>query len=352
MIPTRLSALLIPLLAGAVFSTAMAADQAPASSYQGLAQESLQHCAAGPTSMCWKPAADHLSQLAAPRSAAEREDQLMAWYMLAKMAYLAADHAESARFYAKTIELAHSVVVDGDSIEAAVNIDAAMLHLSARDYPQALALLDKVLSALPKDRGNDETRASVSLMRAGALIGLKRADAADLGLRDVLDKLDFDGIMPFESWPFGPQALDPYASARRIAAHYQKEGKFEQTLALLASLDTRRQQALQKSVGASPMARPWAAHVDPADILDEEAAAYLAQGRDAAAEPLLRQSLALREKTGGNKLKHVLARLAGSQRRAGNTAAADAINARAAGIAVEKNAGPVDPLADTLPLPD
>jgi tetratricopeptide (TPR) repeat protein len=320
--------------------------------FQHLADESFTSCERAPKAMCWKPAAEHLQRLNSARSELERRDQLLAYYMLAKTAHLVGDLAESAQFYTTTLDLAQSVAVDRLVMESMVKFDAAMLYLSMHDYVKALGFLDDTLIWFATFPVSGEASTSVSLLRAGALIGLNRNAEADIVLQGVLDTLNFDGTMPFEGWPVGPQPLDPFEAARRIAFHYQKVGKSEDALKLLQSLELRRLKVVPGKLLTDRMHQPWGSDLHPADILDDEAALYLAQGKDAAAEPLLLQSLALRETTAGIALRRTLNRLAALARRAGRATEADDFDSRAGLLKVNDSRQGVDPLADTLGLPN
>jgi hypothetical protein len=189
---------------------------------------------------------------------------------------------------------------------------------------------------------------SVALQRCAALIGLKRDAEADAALEDLLKKLDFEGESPWEGVPFGPQPLDPYQTARRIAAHYMRERHFEQAMALLKMVEEKRVKTMAIKTKEPHRGEYWAATLDPADILDDEASVYVAMGRDDQAESLLMASLQQLDGATNRQMKRTLSKLAALKIRAGRQAEANDFATRAGAITLEEERPMTDPLATTL----
>jgi tetratricopeptide (TPR) repeat protein len=292
---------------------------------------------------CWKSVGERLAQRAAPRSEREREDQVADIWMVATVASDVADFAESKRLYDRALAMAHGMAVHDEFAEAAIKIDAAKPYLLTRDYAVALRLLDEALSSSAAATESGE----FSLLRAAALIGLQRNAEADHILQGVFDHLDFDGIMPFDGLPFGPQPVDPYDTGLRIAAHFGREGQYDKALTLLDTLDGKVLSAAGKPAEHGVFPRHWVDKASRVAILDGKAAIYLAQGRQALAETTLQQAIQIPEQDAEPNLRRALARLATVERQSGQLKSADQLEQRARAIRTEKYFVP-DPLVGTL----
>lgn len=343
-------------LALGIASSAKAATQDK--NYEDAMSATYFSCRVQLQSKCWKPLADVLAQTKAPTTEQEREDQMFDYWILAKTAHWVGDFADSANFYDTTLTLAKGLKIKPDGkgnpsdIGSIVKIDLAALDLSAKDYSSAFRILDEI-TPLEKDLlAGDSIAVSTSFMRCAALIGLKRTAEADAALQDLLQKLDFQGESPWEGMPVGPQPIDPYDVGRRIAAYYLRIGNYDKAMATLQMIDTRRKETLAGAAQDAPRRRYWALGLAPADILDDEAAIYLAQGRDDQAESLLRTSLKMREPKADRQLKRLLTRLAALDRRKGNISEADEFLTSAATIKADESRTGADPFADTLGLAD
>jgi hypothetical protein len=74
--------------------------------------------------------------------------------------------------------------------------------------------------------------------------------------------------------------------------------------------------------------------IEPAEILDDEAAVYIAQGHDDQAEPLLRAALQMREKSPDQQMQRNLRKLVALYRRSDQMLEATDFEARAAALNV------------------
>jgi tetratricopeptide (TPR) repeat protein len=315
-------------------------------------------CNVKPQAKCWKPLADLLTQLGTPSTEREREDQLSGYWMLAKSAHLVGDFSDSKEFYGIALNLAKGVKPDAkngvDQIAASMMIksDAAALALSMHDYSTALSYLDEFSAFSRKAFGRESDSDSISLLHCAALIGLKRTTEADKGLQEILQGLNFEGQSPWEDFPFGPQPLDPNQTARRIAAHYMRENNYEQALLVLQMVESKRLKTMSIVPKEPVRGAYWASLLNPADILDDEAAVYIGLGRDDQAEPLLIQSLQIREKKANRQLQHLLVTLGALRKRAGRQAEAIDFANRAAAVKMDEDPMWTDPLESTLGFAD
>ena len=307
-------------------------------------------------SKCWKPLADALAK--APATAEkDKGDRAFQYWTLAKIAYFSGDFADSRKFFNTTLDLAKDVRLSDDvlpypeALSLMVGLDIAALDLTEHDYASALYHIEAYVVREKRVRKINEEPSSAALLHCAALIGLKRTDEADALIQDFLKKLDFDAQGPLDGWPIGPQPLNPYRAARRIAAYDLRAGHFEEALNLLDDIEKKRKLKLATNSEVSSPGIPWASLVDPADILFDKAVVYLTQGQDGKAEPLLRESLATRGEKADRQTKQVLTRLAELDKRIGKNAEADELAARAAAIHPVRTWENVDPLADTLGLP-
>ena len=326
---------------------------------QTLTYESLPHemgtfCRVNREAKCWKSFADEMAQLRPPGTERERQEQFGGYWMLANVALFVGDFPESKEFFDTTLKLVVNLKSDtksgGDQAFAGmmVRLSAADLALSMRDYATALKYLDEYSTQANKSFGRDTIFDAVILQRCAALIGLSRNAEADVLLAELLQKLNFEGQSPWEGVPFGPQPLDPYQTARRIAAHYMREHNFEQALAVLKTAEEKRLKTISLVPKEPVRGQYWATMLDPADILDDKAAVYIAMGQDDQAEPLLMASLRERESTSNQQLKRTLSKLAALQMRAGQLAQARDFEARAGAIKLAERRPMTDPLVATL----
>lgn len=327
--------------------------------YEDLDREAMTVCAPPSEHGCWKPFAEHVAQLKPATNEKERDAQLFIYWMLSKTTERMGDYADSAKYLAATLDLAKAIPpqktnrdISSDFMSAAIKVDIAELDLIVKDYSGALSNLDDFITAMRRGPKEGEMPEVVTLRRCAALIGLNRSSEADLALQRLLEKLDFDGRSPWEGWPFVPPPVSPYDAARRIAAHWTREGKYEQALALLQTIQTKRQRAIAHHAEETEPGTLWAIGVSEADILDDEAVVYLAQRRDDPAESLLRTSLQTSEKDADKHLTRTLTMLAALERRKGAIAEADALVARIVPAKADYMLKWPDPLAETLGLED
>ncbi len=334
--------------------SARAALASPADPKNALFEEVERMCSPTPQTHCWQKAAQMLSQMSPALTEREHEDQLFAYWYLGKVAYLVGDLADARLFYddaARVISRKGPSVGKADStaLRAILDVDEAELAKSMRDYGGTLILLDR-FAAFQMNNAEQTIAAEATLMlRCGALIGLRRH--VDECLQNLLKRLDFAGDSPWGGVLIGVQPLNPYQAARRIAGYFTREGKFDQALTLIQELESARKATLARSPAQAGFRKPWAALVNPVDILDDQAAVYMAQGNDVAAEPLLREAMALSEKTPGPPLKRTLIGLAQLSLRTGRTQEAAALMARAEALIQTGETDRSDPLALTLGLP-
>lgn len=310
-------------------------------------------CREGLVSKCWKPMADKLPKLKEPVTDKQRESQFIAYWVLAKDAEFVGDLQDSKRFYTTVLDLADGMKGKDqtpDQMRMIVLCDAAELALHMHDYALALSQVDEVLA---HDSLSDTFSNPLLLFRAAALIGLGRLDEADKNLNAMLQRLDYAGIRPWEGWPFGPAPLDPYDAARRVAAHYVREHRYEEALALLKMLEAMRQKTLAESPSPPPRGGYWASWIESQDLMDDEADVYIAQGNDDEAEKVLKASLAIREQKSPNReMRKVLEHLSALAKRHGRIKESEEFSQRAAALAIKADLGRPDPLKDTLDLPN
>ncbi len=320
--------------------------------YEGLSSAAIMTCNNEPQTQCWKPLADRLDQLKAPETKQQRQDVLIAYWMLAKAAHSVGDLYESKKIFDITLKLASDARSSGlaeeesSFIRLEIGYDRATLALSMHDYASALRDLDGVSSFIKEATQNGPEPDSVMLSRAAALIGLGQTSEADATLGTLLKTLKYDGQSPWEGFPIGPQPLNPYETGRRIAAHYLRERRFEDALTLLETLKSEREKTLANLPNERVRGEYWARLTKAADILDDKAGVYSAMGNDDQAEQLLKASILEREKTRNRQLRSTLEQLSAVEKRKGNAAEANDLAQRAASIKAEK--APSDPLGATL----
>jgi tetratricopeptide (TPR) repeat protein len=262
-------------------------------------------CKANPGSRCWSAAADQLSRLDSPKSALDLEFRLFDFAMFGKLAHATGDFADARLFYDRALSLAKSVKsqrrdeVDANSLSMLFKFDEAELAMSMRDYDAALEHIDAFAAFAAKNRGPSKEQDEFSLLRCGALIGLRRKAEADICLQTLLEGLNFYGRAPWEVRLIGPQGLNPFEAARRIAAHEARGGRFDSAMNLLLRIEVAREEAFRidaDTVKKEPWhpGKTWAALLDLADIMEDKVAILLTQGDDARAAPLLLAALTLR----------------------------------------------------------
>ena len=314
-------------------------------------------CSAKPRTGCWKPLADRLAEKKEPVTDREFEDQLTAYWTLAKQAHQVRDFSESRRAYAIALELANFVKPhaesgsDSTTARATIKHDSAALALSMRDYTLALRDIDEYLVVQQKRHYGFEP-SSASLVRCAALIGLNRMVEADKEIQDLLLRFDFGRRSPFDGPFFGPQEIDPYQATRRFAAHYLRESRYTDALAMLHMLEEKRKATLANMPKEAEPSWYLAGLLNPAEILEDKAAVYSAMGQDSRAEALLLASLRIRKKTQSLELKRVLTRLAELHTRSGHLAQAKNFANRAAAVKFDEREVLVDPLEATLGFAD
>ena len=328
------------------------AQALPDDAQKALFQEIDTMCSGGPQTHCWQRAAQLLAQLKPAATEREYEDRFLAYWFLGKAAYLAGDWSDARRLYdlalqiVSNAELASSSKFDPGAMRAVMGVDEAELAMSMEDFAAALGYVDAFAAFQLRDAAQTIEPESAMLLRCGALIGLKRP--ADACLQALLGKLDFSSSSPWEWMPLSVQVLDPYSTTRRIAAHLMREGKYDQALAVLENLELARTSTLARFPNQPLVGKRWAALVSPAEILNDQAAIYLAQGNYLAAEPILLKALVIADKAGGRQLRRTLDKLAELNYRAGRTEQAIAFAIRAEAVLLDNNPARIDPLARTL----
>ncbi|MFZ6678985.1 hypothetical protein [Undibacterium sp. Tian12W] len=314
-------------------------------------------CEPVPVSKCWKRLADYLQKAKPPASEREFGDQLVAYVMLAKLAYWARDFSDAKKFNLLALKFSKQTkfaVRDADMsaslFGAMININLANLALSKHEYAEALGYLDQYSFIWEKLSKPDGEPDELVLMRCAALIGLQRGSEAEILLEQLLKKLNFSAQAPWEESPLMLvlEPFNPYEAGRRIAAHFMREGKYEKALALLQTMEQRRTETIAQMPEDPMPGGYWATHGEPTALLDDQAVIYLKLGRDTEAEPLLRASLLVQEKKAGKRLPLVLIRLAELTRRKGQIAEANALILRAKAIPRQDQWEKIDPLASTL----
>lgn len=297
-----------------------------------------------------------LAALKPATTSMQQREQLIGHLMLAKVAHWAGDFADSKTFYDKSSSMAEQVRPPPGTGMADSSLmlmpDAAALAMSMGDYPLALRYLTDFAAIVSKFQEDQSRPASTTLMHCGALVGLQRAADAQVCLDAILKELDFGGQSPWEGYSFGPQALDPYDTARRIAAYHVRNGRYDKAKSILQLIKQRRNETLssQRDKEKTP-GRYWATMTSAAEIDEDEAAVHLAQGNDVAAALSLLATLKEYEARGGSPLKRVLGHLAAIRERSGNVEGARALAVRAAGIETDTEGSEFDPLHATLGLP-
>ncbi|MES2298516.1 MAG: hypothetical protein V4582_15835 [Pseudomonadota bacterium] len=340
-----------------VFCVATGAYAAPsANDYERITSEIFTACNGKPQSACWSSLKTRLAQLGPPKTKQEFDDQVLAYWMLAKLAHALGEFADAQSLFEATRALTQKTDTFGirddahDYAALILEADMAELAISAGNHAQALAYLDRIASASP------ETMATppIQLLRCAALIGLKRDGLANTCLQALLAGLDFSGASPSCGLPFllGPAPTNPYQIGRRIAAYYARQGKAEQAFDLLHLLAGKRQSAISVMAKDRPD-RLWATELSAADLLEDEAAVFVSQGSDMQADASLRRAIEIREQELSPTRKRDLIQLANIGRRMGQFNEAASLQARADALKAEPvDAAPrprlVDPLAATL----
>lgn len=323
------------------------------SAFDDAFDRAMSSCNNGVESKCWRPLADALSK-APPGD--ENYERVFQYWMLAKLAYYSGDFADSRKFFDKTLDFAkdiqfpddHGYPTHQDTARLMVGLDIAALDLSEHDYSSALHHIEAYVAFEKDVRKNRDESSSAVLLQSAALVGLKRTAEADVLLQDLVRKLDFDARGPVDGWLLGPEPMNPYSAAQRIAAYDMRAGRYEQALNLLDDIEQKRKLKLSTTSGDMRPGIPWAALVDPADILFAKAVVYLAQSKDDKAEPLLHEALAMPDKSEGRSTKRALIHLAELDKRSGKNKEAEELATRAAAIHPLRTWEDVDPLADTL----
>lgn len=311
-------------------------------------------CKPVPESRCWLPLLKYLESLPPAQSERAQMEVVFSYAMLAKSAHLVGDLAESKLYYQKTMSMADALPREftaefaSEPASTFFKTDAAALAIRMREYSQALRYLNDVSDFMQRIEKVPARPGTVSLLRCGALIGLHRDAEADAELQAMLSKLDFDGQAPWEAFPFAPEPIHPYTTARRIAARYVKQGSPGRALDLLSLVDERWRANQPKSPDEAYWGPKWATVQSRADLLLDMAAIHLTLNHGEQAELLMREALVIREKEGQPKLRRTLDALASLYRRQGLEAQAMALSARAAAISANNLWESPDPLADTL----
>lgn len=311
-------------------------------------------CVAHLESRCWKPMADRLAALKEPVTDKQLETLISAYWMLAKEAEYASDLNDSKSFYGTTLRLASGLKIKDVPpvwMNDIILCDTVELALRMHDYALALRQIDEIMS---HDLSHQAVDSTLLFFRAAALIGLGRTTESNTVLDTLLQKLDYADAHPWEAWPLGPQPLDPYDTARRIAAYFSREHRYADALALLKMLEAKRQKTLAEAPLQPERGGYWANLVEPQDFMNDEADVYIAQGKDDEAENLLKASLALLEKRAATKQERkVLEKLAAIEKRNGKITESAEFLRRAASLAIkEVDSTWPDPLNDTLGLPN
>jgi hypothetical protein len=265
-------------------------------------------CKVNPGPRCWAAAANQLSRLDSPKSPADLEHRLFDFAMMGKLAHATGDYADARLFYdralsmTKSMEGQHGKEGHANFLPMLFKLEETELAMSLRDFDAALKHIDVFLAFTAKDILRGKEPDEFSMLRCGALIGQRLKAEADICLQRLLAGLKFDGRAPWEGFLFGPQGLNPFEAARRIAAHEARERRFDSAMNLLLRIETAREDALRNHADALEKqpwhpAKPWAALTDPADIIEDKAAILIAQGEDARAAPLLLAASSLRHST-------------------------------------------------------
>jgi tetratricopeptide (TPR) repeat protein len=306
---TRLRRWTMAIVAVSIAAAVQATPQAQVSAE--LIGTAYAACKANPAPRCWAASAEQLSRLDLPKSTVDQEKRLFDFVMLGRLAHATGDYTDARLFYDRALSLAksmkgqHREEGEANFFPMLFKLEETELAMSMRDYDAALEHIDAFLALSAKDGLRNEVQDEFSMLRCGALIGQRRKAEADRCLQTLLERLNFDGRAPWEAYPIGPQGLNPFEAARRIAAHEARERRFDSAMNLLLRIEAARENALRidaDAVKKEPWlpGKPWAAFVEPADIMEDKAAIFLAQGDDARAAPLLLAASTLRRSSQPN----------------------------------------------------
>lgn len=312
-------------------------------------------CQTDNQSKCWKRLEDYLVQQKKPTSQRGREDLLFNYYILANFAHRSGDYRESEQFFANTLKLAVNVPIkDGGKeffMTPMVQVDLAMLFLSMREFEKALACFDGANNTLAKESLFEDHKKAIALGRVAALGGLNRLSEIEPLLPSILDSLNYNETLPFEAWLFGPDAIDPYATGRKIARVYQRLGQEEKALHVLDSLEEKRALFTTKSGTDEETLlrrRTWASQTHQSDIFNDKAEIYLSQGKNREAEMLLLPISKFEIGKEDSARKRALLKLAYIRKTEGNLIEVERLTKQALSIKIRDEEPRHDPMLATF----
>lgn len=289
-----------------------------------------------------------------PSNENEYEEQLFATWILAKYAHYVGDYSDSQAYFQRAIEQAkelepHDKQFDPQYAVVAVKSDAAALAVSMHDYSLALKYLDEYQNVATRFRKDDADVDSTSLLRCAALIGLNRNNEVDKLVEHLIRNFDYvRGRAPWEAFPFGPTAIDPYKAARRIAGYYYRERRYNEALDLLANVESYRVDAINV-VSAQPMpGRPWAQQQHPAAILEDEVTVLIGMNQISKAAEVMEEALNRRKNDSGLELKRDYIKSAKIALKLNQPKHAEQYSLMADRVQISEKDYWLDPLADTF----